>query len=102
MAIFPVAKTILDQLGGQRFSIMTGAHGFTAAEDRLYFSIPRNPKRISDVSIRLDPSDTYTVTFWKLPAGRWSAAQIVVEREGIYAENLVTVFECETGLATSL
>lgn len=35
-----VANTILMQLGGRRFSMMTGAKQFVAIERRLLFALP--------------------------------------------------------------
>lgn len=86
------AQTTLEQLGGRRFILMTGATGFIAAGTTLRFRIPRRIIRIT-----LDPSDTYTVQVITNPGGR-----MIGEEEGIYADGLSASFERLTGLCTSL
>lgn len=98
-----VATTILEQLGGRRFQVMTGAKNFTGDVDRLSFALPGRPgfvqQGINHVTIVLDPSDTYRVTFRRL---RGRTVTVVSEHADIYNDQLRAVFERETGLATSL
>lgn len=90
-----IAKTIRQQLGGHRLSVMTGAKSFVAIERGLQFRIGRNAKRVNVVRIVLDPSDTYTVSFlWVTRNG----AQTRYEAKDIYAEQLRELFERETGM----
>lgn len=101
-----VANTILAQLGGRRFQVMTGARDFVGfdAQDAgvrggLMFAIGRNPGKISKVVIRLNAADLYDVSLY---AGR-GVGMIESERHtDIYADKLADVFERATGLATSL
>jgi hypothetical protein len=103
-----VATTILEQLGGRRFQVMTGASNFTGDTNKLTFALPGKPGFVSNginhVEIRLDPSDTYTVTFRRISFRRnvKDPVKVVSEETDIYAENLSEVFRLHTGLVTSL
>jgi hypothetical protein len=46
MTDLTVAKTILAQLGGERFVMMTGATNFVGGADSLAFRVGSNPKRV--------------------------------------------------------
>lgn len=94
-----VANTILEQLGGRRFIVMTGAFGFIGSADHLSFRLKSNPKRITHVKITLDPSDTYTVKFSRL---RGVDLKIISLFKGVYADNLQEIFTSATGLYTRL
>ena len=90
-----VAETILNQLGGQRFAVMTGAYNLTGDTDCLIFKIPKALRGITAVRIALTPADTYTVTFYKV---RGTSVTVVSE----YKDVDVGLFEEETGLYLSL
>lgn len=99
-----VAQTILKQLGGGRFSTMTGAKDFISLNEKLgglQFRIPSNisKNRISHVRVVLDGSDTYDVKFIKV---RGTKVTTLKELTGVYCDQLVEIFESETGLYTSL
>ena len=96
-----VAKTILQQLGGSRFTAMTGAKSLMAHADGLSFRLPSRFARdgINYVKITLTPADTYDVEFGKV----WGRQYRVVHvSEGDYAEDLRRIFTTWTGLDTSL
>lgn len=95
-----IAKTILEQLGGNKFVVITGAHTFVACQNWLRFRLRRNAKRVTWVQITLMPSDTYTVKFvrWQRKTG----AIILSEHEGVYADGLIDLFEKNTGLYARL
>lgn len=96
-----VAKTILAQLGGNKFVAMTGARDFCGGADMLSFRLPRNPKRIDAVVVRLDANDTYTVEFMRkrpFPV----CVEKVATHDGIYCDMLQSLFTDETGLETRL
>lgn len=59
-----IAQTILQQLGGHQFTVMTGAKNFVAIENGLRFQIGRNATRANCVKVILDWDDTYTMQFW--------------------------------------
>lgn len=96
-----VATTILEQLGGRRFRMMTGAGNFVAIADGngLMFTIGRNSHNVNKVRIRLTAADDYTVETWRI---RGTKATPVETREGVYCDNLQDVFTSMTGLYTRL
>ena len=94
-----VSKTILAQLGGQRFIAMTGANSFTGSTSTLTFRLPKNSKGVKGVRITLDPTDTYTVEFLAM---RKFEVVMLAKCEGVYCDMLREVFTDNTGLATSL
>src|SRR3972149_3750970 len=66
-----VAETILQQMGGaRRLKAMIGAYDFLGSEkDReLQFKWKAKARNgAKAITISLDPSDTYTLKFWKIP-----------------------------------
>lgn len=94
-----VANTILAQLGGNRFIAMTGAKSFVGSPDSLMFAIPRAKKGITKIRIKLAKDDTYTVSFFKIAKFN---VDTIAEVEGIYFDQLQSVFTNHTGLETHL
>lgn len=95
-----VAHTILEQLGGGRFIAMTGARGFVGSDNSLSFTIGRGAKKsINRVRVTLDPSDTYTVEFYRV---RGIECTQIAEYTGAFCDMLADVFTEITGLATRL
>jgi len=100
-----IAETILEQLGGRRFVMMTGAKNLASDGPSLVFQLPRRMAKdgINVVRVTLDPSDTYTVVFSKQADARGGYRMTTVrEVEGVYADQLREIFEGTTGVATSL
>lgn len=100
-----IADIILEQLGGRRFVVMTGARHIMSDGPALVFQLPRRMAKdgINAVKIALDPSDTYTMKFSKIADARGGyKATPVREVNGVYADQLREIFESATGLATSL
>ena len=60
-----IAVTILQQLGGRRFVMFTGAKDFTAIKNGLQFKIGRNASKANRVEITLNGADLYDMTFIK-------------------------------------
>lgn len=60
-----IATTILQQLGGNHFIVMTGAKNFIAIKDGIRFTIGRNGSKANMVQIILKWDDTYTMQFWR-------------------------------------
>ena len=95
-----VANEILRQLGGNRFVAMTGARHLLGGPKALQFKIGRGAKDgITNVQITLDPSDTYTVQFWRIHGTHMTLVRSVSD---VYGDSLRTVFTCATGMHTSL
>lgn len=98
-----VADTILSQLGGQRFIVMTGAKYLVNADHALMFRIGRNSSRANSVRIILGANDLYTIRFLRnRKVGFAMESSLVQEVEGLYADQLRSAFERVTGLATTL
>ena len=92
-----VANEIKRQLGGRRFELMTGARDFVGDTNLLRFALPRAKNGINKVEVRLDPSDTYTVTAWRVvrPTARNGFTYEAHEKakvSDVYNNNLRDVF----------
>jgi hypothetical protein len=101
MADMTVAKTILEQLGGRRFLVMTGAKNLTATDTSLSFRVNGRTASgaVNGVRIVLTPMDTYTVeTLYT----RGSSRRVVATEENVYCDVLAAVFTRLTGLDTKL
>ena len=100
-----IALTILDQLGSNRFKVMTGAkHLSFDAQGALSFLLPIG--KAGGCRIELDPNDTYTVIFykreqWKTVAKNGHRTELS-RHEGVYVDGLRELFERETGLYLTL
>ncbi len=95
-----IAKTILAQLGGNRFRVMTGAKDFVTVDNGLGFSLPKFPGiKINRVTVILKSDDTYTVIFSRYYNLKMTP---LAKQDGVYCEDLEEVFTSETGLRTRL
>jgi hypothetical protein len=94
-----VAQTILNQLGGKHFALMTGSKNFVGSKDSLTFRVGRNPKGIQVVKVTLTPADMYDVQFIK---ARGVNVRVAAEIKEIFAEDLKDAFFEGTGLYASL
>jgi hypothetical protein len=100
-----VAKTILEQLGGNQFVAMTGAKNLFFLKEKaggLQFNISsRNASNAGLVRIILEWNDTYTMQFIKVNS-RTCIQTIKTEFAGAYCSDLCQLFTSATGLYTSL
>lgn len=96
-----IAQTILRQLGGTRFIMMTGASKFVYGDNYLMFDLPSRmvKKNGQKMKITLNGSDTYKLELIKLIRFE---TKILDSSDHIYADNLGRVFTRITGLETSL
>ena len=94
-----VAKTILQQLGGNKFIAMTGAKNLGASGKSLSMKIGRNSKSINYVVITLKSSDLYEMEFIRI---RGTKRTVVKKVKGVYADQLQTMFTKYTGMNTRL
>lgn len=106
-----IAETILSQLGGNAFIAMTGAKKFFTNGNDCCFSIGRNTSKANRVQIILKADDTYTVQFKKFTGGRLNKrtyeyipekVETLKEYNGVYCDELQSVFTAYTGLYTHL
>lgn len=96
------ANEVLQQLGGNRFIVMTGAKNFvySEAENFLSFKIGGGAKAgINFVKITLNSLDLYRVEFSKLRACN---LKVVAEFDGVYCDTLQEIFTQTTGFRTRL
>lgn len=92
-----VSSTILNQLGGNKFRVMTGAKGFIYGANYLAFRIPF--PSINEVRITLNALDLYDIEFRRV---RGAKITLVKSYDNVYADQLQSVFSEATGLATHL
>lgn len=114
MANMAVANNIYQQLGGGRFTAMTGAKNFLAIENGLRFRIGRNASKANMVEIKLNCLDLYDITFIKHTPysfkidrnGNFKETQesskTVAKFESYYGDMLQDCFTKVTGMYTSL
>jgi hypothetical protein len=95
-----VAETILSQLGGNRFRVMTGAKNFAATDNSLRMKIGRNKTNANYMEVSLNMLDLYDITFAKVT--KMGEMKSVKTYENIYNDMLVEIFESHTGMYTSL
>ncbi len=100
MSDMRVAKTILKQLGGNKFCMMTGAKNLGGTENSLSMRIGRNSSNSNYLKITLNMMDLYDVKFSKLT--RKFEEKSVTEYNDVFCDSLVEVFERHTGMYTKL
>lgn len=93
-----IAKTILNQLGGNCFIAMTGAHYISAIENGLSFRF-KGSRTFNHLNIVLNGLDTYDLKFFKIRNVDIKDTKVIYN---IYYDQLTDIFEKETGLYTSL
>lgn len=106
-----VADIILQQLGGNKFIVMTGAKNLVSDGNTLRMSLPKNMSKANKLDITLDETDTYTMRFYKYTAGKlnkktWSWTEDKVTEvktlDGVYCDMLQEMFTQVTGMYTRL
>jgi len=95
------AGEILKQLGGNKFIAMTGAKNFIRDDNKklISFKIGRNCSGINYVKITLNSMDTYDMEFINIRAGKIT---IKSQAEGVYNDQLQSIFTEHTGMYTHL
>jgi hypothetical protein len=96
-----VAKTILQQLGGRRFTAMTGASSFSGGERMLSFRLPARitKHRAWGMMVTLQADDLYTLELLRMKDFEVEKVDV---RTDVFVENLRETFTDMTGLDTSL
>lgn len=97
-----IASTILEQMGGNRLRVMTGAKNFLALDRGLSFRIPGKgfaKQNINHIRIMLNGNDLYDVTFQVI---RGTTVKTVAEVSDVFCEDLQRIFRHHTGLDTHL
>jgi hypothetical protein len=95
-----IAETIIDQLGGHLTPMIGAYNMFHHAEGALSFRFKARSKNSANYcKVTLDPSDTYTMVFMSV---RGTKLTVKGTFEGLYSDQLRSVFEGETGLQLTL
>jgi hypothetical protein len=99
-----IAKTILNQLGGNKFIAMTGAKNFIDGGQYLSFQLPSRFAKngINAVKITLTSMDLYDIEFIRVNIRAKESVKIIASESGIYNNDLQSFFTRNTGLATHL
>lgn len=108
-----IAETILQQLGGGRFVVMTGSKDMIAIDGGLRMSLARNASKANRLEITLTGMDTYNMKFYRFTPWRFSTrggqfreypekVTTVKEYNGIYCDQLQELFTNVTGMYTRL
>jgi hypothetical protein len=96
-----IAQTILEQLGGNKFTAMTGARNLADLGDGLSFQLNSRMTKNScnAVKITLTPTDTYQIKFLRIGHLQLKTIKVL---DNIYCDQLQDIFTSETGLDTHL
>ena len=95
-----VARVIWEQLGGNKFRMMTGAKNLLNLGDGIAMKLGRNSSNSNYLKITLNSMDTYDMKFCKLT--RKFEEKSVTEYNNIYNDMLTDQFTAHTGMYTSL
>jgi hypothetical protein len=96
-----VAKTILQQLGGNQFIAMTGSHNFVYGNNQLVMTLSKNKLNAKYLKITLTPLDTYTMEFFSID-NKTLETKSIKEIPMVYHDQLQEIFTEYTGLFTHL
>jgi len=97
-----VVETLLKQLGGNKFMVMTGSKVFDYGPNMLTLKLPTNKSKANYLDIVYHPGkDLYTMTFRRV-FNRGLDSKRLVEYDDLYADQLQEVFTLATGMETSL
>lgn len=99
-----IVKTILQQIGGRRFTAMTGGRGFIGTGDGLRMSLARNRVSVN----RLDTIYDVGLDLYNIRSHRKAFSKKTLEcktknietHEDVYCDMLEEVFAMVTGLYT--
>lgn len=110
-----IPETILSQLGGNKFIVMTGSKNFVADGNTLRMTLAKNGSKANRLHITLESDDTYTMHFFKYTAGGWrvnhKTGTVTEKKEkieevktfrGVYFDQLQELFTEVTKLYTRL
>jgi len=91
-----IAKTILNQLGGNKFAFATGSKNFVSDNKSLTFKLSMNRSKGRYMKITLNGNDLYDIKVLNLKG------KVIVEKNDICVENLQYTFTEITGLIINI
>jgi len=83
-----VPKTILNQLGGNKFIVMTGAKNFVGDGNTLRMSLPRNGSRANRLWVTLNGNDLYDMRFFRYTPARFNSKTMTFSDDKISDEKV--------------
>ena len=99
-----IAQTILQQIGGRRFTAMTGSRDFIDMGNGLRMSLARNKTSANRLDIIYDAgADLYNMRFYRRTFSKKTfecKTKDIAVHEGIYFDMLEEMFTMVTGLYT--
>lgn len=95
-----IASEILNQLGGNRFLVMTGSKNLVATGNGLRLNLSRNKAGAKWLSISLNGLDLYDLDFFT--ADKNFNLTSKAKFENVYCDQLQSIFTQVTGLYTKL
>lgn len=106
-----ITEIIFEQLGGNRFLVMTGANHLMADGSTLRMQLPKNISGANRLYITLNENDLYTMRFFKYTAPRLNTKTFEFSKEKIkeieiiddvFCDMLQDIFTRVTGMYTHL
>jgi len=106
-----VAQTILEQLGGNKFIVMTGSKNFVSDKNSLRMKLAGNKSRANYLKITLNGLDLYDMEFDKCTAAKFNIntgeyrdfeKKEIVRFNDVMFDQLQEIFTSVTGLYTHL
>ena len=101
-----IAKTILQQIGGNHFIVMTGSKKFVDLGKGLRMSLSKNKTSANRLDIILDEgTDTYQMRFYRQALSKKTfevKLTEIAQYEDVYCDMLEEIFTSVTGLYTRL
>ena len=99
-----IAQTILEQIGGRRFAVMTGSKNFTDLGNGLLMSLAKNTTSANRLEIIYDEgTDLYNMRFYRKTFSKKTfecKTKNIATHEGVYCDMLEEMFTMVTGLYT--
>ena len=96
-----ISETIFNQLGGNRFSFMTGCKWHRSYENGILIKLTRNNSKAQFLEIRLNGNDLYDMNFFKV--NRNTLDWITTSKQtDVFCDQLASIFESVTHLYTKL
>lgn len=95
-----IASEILNQLGGNKFLVMTGSKNLVATGTGLRMTLTRNKAAAKYLLITLNGLDLYDVDFFTVDKNYNTKSK--AKFENVYCDQLKSLFTETTGLYTKL
>lgn len=100
-----IAKIILQQIGGSRFTVMTGSSNYISLENGLRMNLARNKTSANRLEIKHEQgTDTYQMRFYRMSVSKHFNIKItdIAIIEAVEYDKLEENFTSVTGLVTRI